>query len=114
MRYVFYALLVLLNISGLMRGNIAAIIFIAVLTLTLYIANKIEIKKKDGPLQGNDKLFVILTEVFNPVIAGAFYYYIWKKTMPKKASEANKYSFIIVGAEVLLFIVYFALTHKSY
>lgn len=59
----------------------------------------------DIELSGKEKAQVIITEILNPVVAGAIYYYGWKKVLPKKAKQANKYSFIIVGVIILISII---------
>lgn len=104
MRYIFYALLVLINLSGITHGDIASIVFVANLTFVMYYINKLEQRKKDQGLIGNDKLVIILTEVLNPLVAGAFYYYCLKKKLPKTASQANKYSWIIFGIMFVAFV----------
>ena len=63
-----------------------------------------EAKGSNGLTQ-NEKIQVIITEVLDPVIAGAFYYYCWKNQFPKKARQANLYSFIIVGIELIIVIL---------
>jgi hypothetical protein len=56
----------------------------------------------DGPLSNAEKKRIILTEFFNPVISGAFYYYCWKNSLPIKAKQANIYAWCIFGIQLLL------------
>lgn len=78
----------------------------------MYVINAVEKTKfHSGGLTRNEKIQVIITEIFNPLIGGTFYYYCWKKDFPKKASQANLYSWIIFGIEILIIfgVVYLGL-----
>lgn len=88
-----------------------AILGIISLIYTLYLIHVIE-KGVDNtePLNRNEKLQVILTEILYPIISGGFYYYCLKNRFPKKASQANKYSWLtflailVVGMIAAFFI----------
>jgi len=60
---------------------------------------------KDSGLTKAEKIKVIASEALNPLIAGAIYYYGWRKQLPQKANQANKYSFIIFGAYILFDVI---------
>lgn len=111
-RYIFFTILVLLFLSNLasvpyinlveLLGRVGPIL---ILVYTLYVINEVEkTAEADEPLTKSEKLPVIITEIFNPIIAGAFYYYCWKSQFPIKARQANKYSWIIFGIEFLILI----------
>lgn len=59
-------------------------------------------------LQGNEKIIVWVANIINPLLAGFLFYYMWKKSFPLKAKEANKVSFIVVGIEIVGYIAYIA------
>lgn len=64
-------------------------------------------------LQGNEKIIVWVANIINPLIAGFLFYYMWKKSFPNKAKQANKVSFIVAGVEIAGYILYKFIT-KSY
>lgn len=66
--------------------------------------------KKDSPLTKSEKIQVLITEFLGPIIVGAIYSYGWKKTLPTKANQANKYS-IIMFFVILAIIFVIVLTH---
>lgn len=53
-------------------------------------------------LSSNGKIVVLITVLISPVLSGALYYYGWKNMHPKKASQANKYSFISYALWVVI------------
>jgi len=55
------------------------------------------------PLVGIERVYVWLLSFASPLIAGAIFYYGWKKILPKKASSANGISWI---AAFLIFAAY--------
>lgn len=61
---------------------------------------------KNDNLQGNEKTVVWIANIVNPVLAGFLFYYMWKKTFPNKAKQANKISFIVFGVEIIGYIIY--------
>lgn len=101
-RYIVFAILAIYWSFRAINGNLLSLLYVVPLFLTLYLINQVE---KGRPtnlgLTQNEKIQVIITEFFNPLIAGAFYYYCWKKGFPKKASQANLYSWAILGIEVV-------------
>lgn len=84
-----------------------AISFITSLIFSIYYKSKvIEDNSKDSELTSKEKLIVLLTTFLSPVIAGAVYYYGWKKKLPIKARQANKYSWLMVGAYIIFQILF--------
>ena len=67
----------------------------------------------NSPLTATEKLIVIITEIATPIIAGAIYYYSWKKQTPTKSRQANKYSWIIFGVLLLLVGIYSLINPSS-
>lgn len=108
-RYIILAIIVILNLPFLLINFLAKnylnanTVFLLVLVYVLYLIKKVEKSGQiDVPLTRNEKIQVIVTEALNPLIAGAFYYYCWKGKFNMKASQANKYSWIIVVVQVVL------------
>lgn len=83
------------------------LLFIISIIYSVYYAKKLSetTKHPKADITSDEFLHVILPEIFSPVIAGAIFYYSWRKKMPKKASSANKYSWIIFGAMILIAII---------
>lgn len=82
------------------------LIFLLVAIYSFYYKSKvIKSAKHDGKLTRSQKVNVIITEILSPVIAGAIYYYGWRKHLPIKAQQANKYSWIIVACFVLFILL---------
>lgn len=108
-RYIFFALIFILNLPFLLINLFlknyinANIILLLILVYVLYLIRKVE-KSAQGnvPLTQSEKIQVIITEVLDPVIAGAFYYYCWKNKFNTKANQANKYSWVIVAVELVV------------
>lgn len=102
-RYIVFVLIFLLNLPFLLTGWLvgnyvnANVIFLLALVYALYLIRKVEVSGQEGVgLTNGEKVQVVVTEIFNPIIAGAFYYYCWKNRFAKKASQANMYSYIVV------------------
>jgi hypothetical protein len=57
-------------------------------------------------LQGGEKTVVWIANIVNPLLAGFFFYYMWRKTYPSKANQANRISFIVAGVEILAYLIY--------
>jgi Na+-transporting methylmalonyl-CoA/oxaloacetate decarboxylase gamma subunit len=82
------------------------LIFLAVLAYSIYFMKSVKKNSsKDSGLTKAEKIKVIASEALNPLIAGAIYYYGWRKQLPQKANQANKYSFIIFGAYILFGVI---------
>jgi hypothetical protein len=107
---IFMALYAIAIVSGLLNRDVVSVIVTAVMALDLWYAfrliNQVLLKEGDtAPLTHAEKVTVLLTEFLNPIFAGAFYYYSWRKKFPNKASQANKYSFLLFGLQVVLVIL---------
>ena len=63
-------------------------------------------------LEGNEKIIVWVANIINPLIAGFLFYYMWKKTFPNKARQANRVSFIVVVVEIVGYVGYKLLTNS--
>lgn len=106
MRYIFFIILELIYLVNVLSGNYYFLLLALILVLVLRDIRAVEkALSEDQPLFGRDRWKVLLFEFFEPVVAGAFYYYCWKKRFPKRASQANRYSWLIVGLQVLLYLV---------
>lgn len=104
-RYILFVLIVILSLPSILINNLNLLI-ILVLAYTLYFIRRVErTAQQDGELTQSEKIQVIITEILNPLVAGAFYYYCWKNKFPKKASQANLYSWIIVGIDLIVVIL---------
>lgn len=57
-------------------------------------------------LQGSEKVIVWIANIINPLIAGFLFYYMWRKSFPNKAKQANRVSFIVAGVEIAGYILY--------
>lgn len=70
---------------------------------------------KDSQLTKSEKIQVLITELFSPIIAGAIYYYGWRKKLPTKANQANKYSIIMffVLIIIMFIIAFISLNNKG-
>ena len=114
MRKVFFAVFMFMYALGLALNllvrSIDNVLEISILATSLYFAfsliNKVLSSRTDAnsQLDSSEKKKVIITEIFSPIIVGAFYYYSWKKSFPLKAKEANRYSWMILLVQLLLYI----------
>jgi uncharacterized membrane protein YedE/YeeE len=55
-------------------------------------------------LTTGEKVQIWITTLINPIIAGAIYYYGWKKLLPVKAKQANKISWIAFAIVIIIAI----------
>lgn len=111
-RYIFFAIIALLSLPGLLvnisAGNFFSLDLITFLSLiyVLYLISKIEKQAStESGLTRNETIQVVITEVLTPLLAGAFYYYTLRNKFPKKANRANLYSWIIIAVESVIVIV---------
>ena len=96
--------------------NIWTILFFVATIYSVYYSRKLKeiTKDKESGLISSEILHVVVPEIFSPVIAGAIYYYSWRKELPIRAKQANKYSWVIVGIVVFFGIIWNYLTGNSY
>lgn len=59
----------------------------------------------ESPLSTKEKVICWILCILNPVMAGAIFYYGWKKKLPKKAEQANKISWMALGTIIAIGIV---------
>lgn len=57
---------------------------------------------------GNERLYIWLLCLASPVLAGAIFYYGWRKAMPQKARSANRISILALA---LLLIFFYSLIY---
>lgn len=57
-------------------------------------------------LEGKEKIIVWVASVINPVLAGFLFYYMWRKSFPNKAKQANRISFLMAGVWIVGYIFY--------
>jgi len=89
-----------------------SLIWIAAIVVTVWLMTdrRGKVKHNDinhSGLTSDEKLMVWLVCIFDPIISGAIFYYGWKKKLPKKASQANKISWMVVGIELGLLLLWF-------
>lgn len=60
--------------------------------------------QQEEALIGKERVWVWLLSIISPVLAGAVFYFGWRKVLPKKAKQANLISFIVFGIWLLLVI----------
>lgn len=96
MRYVFFVIVEFLYLLPVIsKGSYLNIFWMILLAYVLFLIHKVEKgRNSNSELTRGEKLQVIVTAILMPIVAGAFYYYSWKKRLPKIASQANKYSII--------------------
>ena len=88
--------------------------YFVVLIATFYLMSKTKKQVPDGqvsqePLTRREKLIIWIFCFLNPIVAGAVFYYGWKKKLPIKAKSANQISLWAF----LILIVLFALAAFS-
>jgi len=91
----------------------AQLIWLAALGVTIWLMKSRKSKVPDGqvandPLTTEEKIIVWLACLLSPVLAGAIFYYGWKKKLPVKAGKANTISLLAFALELILGIVFFS------
>ena len=96
--------------------NLWTILFLTATVYSVYYSRKLKetVKDKSSELTSNEILHVVVPEIFSPIIAGAVYFYGWRKDMPRRASQANKYSWIIFGTIGFFGVIWKFLTVDYY
>lgn len=106
MRYLFFVIFELLYLLSLLAGNIFAVVEMALLAVVLYLIRKVEKQNTvDAGLTNQEKYVILATEFLSPVVAGAFFYYCWRRKFPIKANWANRFSWIVVGLKIVLVVI---------
>jgi hypothetical protein len=83
---------------------VSIILLITVIWHMIAVRKQAKMGKASDSLKGGEKVYVWVVSLIDPVVAGAFFYYGWKKMLPNKAKQANAISLwsflilIILGA----------------
>lgn len=84
-----------------------AIITIGAIMAIIFVwrsrSNLVSITGASDPLMGNEKIYVWLLCLMSPILAGAIFYYGWKKVAPQKAKSANRISIVTLLILVVVF-----------
>lgn len=78
---------------------ISIILLITVIWHMITVRKQAKMGKTNDSLKGGEKVYVWIVSLIDPVVAGAFFYYGWKKMLPNKAKQANVislWSFLIL------------------
>lgn len=54
-----------------------------------------------------EKIIIWILCLVDPVIAGAIFYYGWKKRLPVKAKQANRISWLVFSIAVIIIVILF-------
>ncbi len=85
------------------------IIIVTLLSIVLMLKTKKTIadgQVSEESLTKNEKLYIWIFSILDPVLAGAIFYYGWKKKLPKKAHQANQISMRAFFIAVAAFFVF--------
>lgn len=90
--------------------QIRSIIILAVFIITIVYMIKEKRRVPEGqisqdPLTGKQKALIWVLCLLNPIVAGAVFYYGWKKRLPIKAKQSNQISLLVFVIEIILVIV---------
>lgn len=91
--------------------QIRDIIILAVFVISIVYMIKEKRRIPEGqivhdPLTGKQKVLIWVLCLLNPVMAGAVFYYGWKKRLPVKGKQANQISLWAFLIEIVLVIVF--------
>ena len=94
--------------------QIRSVIVLAVFIITIVYMIKTKKRIPGGqivqdPLARKQKVLIWILCLLNPIVAGAIFYYGWKKRLPIKAKQANQISLWAFLIEIVLGIVFFVL-----
>jgi len=94
--------------------QIRGIIILAVFVITIVYMIKEKRRVPDGqivqdPLARKQKALIWVLCLLNPIVAGAVFYYGWKKRLPVKAKQANQISLWAFFIAIVLGIIYLVL-----
>lgn len=108
--YLFMALYILSAFGSISNGDLFQGFLSLLATVSLWFTYRLTTKVlalgNNNNLNNGEKTTVILTELANPLISWAFYYYGWKEKLPTKAKQANKYGLIIAGIYIGAVVLY--------
>lgn len=91
--------------------QIRSVIILAVFIITIVYMIKEKRRVPEGQivqdsLIGKQKALIWILCLLNPIVAGAIFYYGWKKRLPVKAKQANQISLWAFVIEIVLGIVF--------
>jgi len=91
--------------------KIELLVFVVVLAITIYLMikekkNIAQGQSSDDQLTGKQKIITWVLCFLNPIIAGAVFYYGWRKQLPVKAKQANQISLWAFFILLILAIIY--------
>ncbi len=66
----------------------------------LFMKSVIKHTTQDGPLTKSEKIQVIVCLIFNTLISWIIFHFGWRKTLPIKAAQVNRY-----GKRILLLLI---------
>ena len=83
-----------------------SLILIIPILISIYVAGKHaeivphgEVSQK--ALTNNEKIYISILLLISPLISGAIFYYMWRRTLPVKARWANRMSFVVLGILII-------------
>lgn len=87
--------------------------FIAISAAAVYFAMKTEARVPENQisqesLSGKEKIIIWLYSFLDSFVAGAIFYYWWRKKLPVKAKQANKISWL---AFLILVVLYWSMIY---
>lgn len=89
-----------------------AIIVIGAIVAIIFVwrsrSNTVSMTVASDRLTGNEKIYVWLLCLLSPILAGAIFYYGWKKVAPQKAKSANRISIV---ALLILVVVFYGMIY---
>lgn len=72
--------------------NPKTVLFIVLSLYSYYFMDRtLKNTQKDGPLTKNEKIQVIALLIFNTIFSWAIFSFGWKKKLPTKSKQVNKY-----------------------
>lgn len=78
---------------------------------TIYLLKSAKKQVPDGTvseesLTGQEKVKIWILCLLDPILAGAIFYYGWKKKLPKKGKQANQISLWAFFIEMILYAIF--------
>ncbi|MBI5018857.1 hypothetical protein HZB58_01125 [Candidatus Gottesmanbacteria bacterium] len=86
--------------------DLQLLVIIFLCAYSFFLMNRaIKNSSPDAPLSTGEKIQVILLLIFNTLPSWLIFHLGWKKSLPVKAKQVNKYLFVIIGVLVGLAIL---------
>ncbi len=106
---VFEALYLISLLGNITKFNLWGLLQTIAAAISLYstnnLINKILSSNSSDSLTPAEKKIVLITTFLNPIVSGAFYHYALKNKYPQKASQANKYAWLMFALWVLITVI---------